>query len=179
MIPKRTAIIYLSLTGNTDKIAQELANKLKQVDLFPIKIAAKVPNLRWLKTLKFGYKTVLNKKVEYVFKVPDFRKYDLVIFGSPVWIGLMPPPFRRVVQDLDLKDISIALYFTFENEIGQFIKRFVGVVGHDDFIAMMPLKVDRDFNIEGYKMNIDKFIGSITNMKGKEPQFSNTKMHLN
>ena len=99
----KTGIIYYSRTGNTKQAAETIEKKLKNkkidVKLFEIKHVKK-PGF-----FKAGYAAMRQKELPIIDVDFDLKKYDLLLFGSPIWAG-KPAPFIK----------------TFINKIGKTIR---------------------------------------------------------
>ncbi len=94
----KTAVVYFSQGGNTAFAAREIA-RLTGADL--IRIEPEVPYpAKGFRKFFYGGKSVLAKELPrlapYEF---DDEKYDLVIFGSPVWASRPAPPLVSFIKD--------------------------------------------------------------------------------
>ncbi|MBQ6552181.1 MAG: flavodoxin family protein [Clostridia bacterium] len=94
----KTAIVYFSLNGNTEFVASEIAGKLgaDAIKLIPKKA---FPDSGFKKFLWGGKSAVMKEKPELEPYEFDARKYDRVIFGTPVWASRFTPPIRTFVAD--------------------------------------------------------------------------------
>ena len=104
-------IVYFSLEGNTEYIADELSKALSadKLRLVPKKT---------LHTSGFG-KFFWNGKSAVMAEKPDLESYDVdlsvydqIIFGFPVWAGTFTPPLRTFISENKdgLKKKSIAAF---------------------------------------------------------------------
>ncbi|MBP7653021.1 hypothetical protein KA977_06345 [Candidatus Dependentiae bacterium] len=94
-------ILYYSRTNKTRYVAEIIKESLDKFELF--ELLEKNFSLRYglLGYVKSGFDSVFNKKTELV-KQPDFSKYDIIIFCSPVWAGKPAVPVRQVIEDNSL-----------------------------------------------------------------------------
>ena len=104
-------IVYFSLEGNTEYIADELAKTLPADKL-------KLVPKKTLHTSGFGKffwngkSAVMAEKPELESYDVDLSAYDQIIFGFPVWAGTFTPPLRTfIVENKEaLSNKSIAAF---------------------------------------------------------------------
>ena len=94
----KTAIVYFSLNGNTEYVANAVAEKLgaELIRLVPKKA---FPDAGFKKFIWGGKSAVMKEKPELEPYEFDAEKYDRVIFGTPVWASRFTPPLRTFVAD--------------------------------------------------------------------------------
>ena len=105
----KTAIVYYSMSGNTDYTAKSIAEDL-DADLIEIRPEKAYPDKGFRKFFWGGKSAVMAEtpKLEpYTF---DAEAYDRVIFGFPVWAGNVTPPIRTFVKEQDLREKRIAAF---------------------------------------------------------------------
>ncbi len=89
-----SAVIFsYSLTGNNEKLAESIAEKLS---LKHIKIAE--PKERKIATTVFDM--IFNRTPEIIMQLDEEGKYDLALFVAPVWIGSVAFPMRGCIKKL-------------------------------------------------------------------------------
>lgn len=102
------AVVYYSLTGNTDavarKIADTLGNQVKTERIRPTKRRS-YPN--WLLR-----SLVPGAKVDVHDVDVDTEKHDTVFLGTPKW-SLSCPPFNGFVSEENLSGTRIGLFLTY------------------------------------------------------------------
>jgi flavodoxin len=90
----KTLVIYYSLSGNTQKVAEAIANLLKaDINRLEDRRSRNGP-LGMLLTI---YQVLFSRPGKIRFANIDPSEYDLVIFGSPVWIMKLAPPMRSYI----------------------------------------------------------------------------------
>ena len=95
----KTAIVYYSMSGNTDMVARKTAEELggSLTELRPVK---EYPSKGFRKFIRGGKSAVMGEK-------PALEPYtfddssDLVIIGSPVWAGNIAPPLRTFITEAE------------------------------------------------------------------------------
>lgn len=111
----KTLIIYFSMTGHTERVAQQMAESLG-ADLY--RIQAEHPytknDLDW--TLPDSRANLEQKNPTsrplYQGDLPDIADYDTVILGHPIWWGIPPRILYTVLEDLDLTGKRVASFAT-------------------------------------------------------------------
>jgi len=91
----KTLVAYYSRTGNTNKIAKQIAKELK-TDIDEIK--DKTNRKGFLNLIKAGFHAISRKETKIKTK-KDPSKYDLVIIGTPVWAGRETPAVRTYLKN--------------------------------------------------------------------------------
>src|SRR5689334_1413901 len=91
----KTLIVYYSLTGNTARVAHDLAQRLGG-ELESIRDREHGAGI--LGFIKCSFDALRGTKVDIapIFRNP--RDYSLVIVGTPVWAGKMTPAMRTYLQ---------------------------------------------------------------------------------
>ena len=98
----KTAIVYYSMSGNTEYVAEKIADKLKAADevkLIRISPEKAYPDKGARKFLWGGKSAVMGetpKLMPYEFNAQDF---DRVIFGTPVWASTFVPPLKTFLKE--------------------------------------------------------------------------------
>ena len=111
----KSLIIYFSITGNTKRVAQQMARKIG-ADLYQIDVENPytskdldwiIPNCRANVEQKDSA-----SRPAYHGKLPDISQYDTVIFGHPIWWGIPPRIIYTVIEALDLTGKKVASFAT-------------------------------------------------------------------
>jgi len=100
-------IVYYSFSGNTKKVAEELAKK-ESADIYEIKDQKPFGKL---KAYTAGIIAAIRGKA-WLIKPPDIdiMKYDKITMLAPVWANNPPPAFYAVLEYLTTgKSISIKM----------------------------------------------------------------------
>ena len=105
----KTLILFYSRTGITKKIAENLTNSLgaDMEEVFDTVNRSGV----------FGYmragKDAISKKLTIIKPlIHNLSDYDLIIIGTPVWVGLMATPIRTIITEQKDKIKQVALFCT-------------------------------------------------------------------
>jgi flavodoxin len=107
----RSAIVYYSLTGNTAKVAEMLAQELgKKGEVEVLKLNPVDESTNFFKQ---GSRAFQKKKAQLGEIKTDLREFDLVCLGTPVW-AFGPTPAMRAYLDScsGLEGKAIILFVT-------------------------------------------------------------------
>lgn len=106
----KSLIIYYSLEGNS-KFISEAINETLKGDIVRIETVKPVPDKGFFgKYLYNGIKTMLKAAPEIKPLNIDFSKYDLIVFGTPVWAGTYAPVFNTFFEKFSIKNKKILLF---------------------------------------------------------------------
>ena len=143
--------IFYSLEGNTNIIANAISDEL-QGDIVEIKPKQEIPNKGLRKYFWGGKQVLFGEKPEINDIKVDFSKYDLIVFGTPIWASNYAPVFNTFFEKYSIKNKKIALFCCHGGgkEGKAFVKfkeklqgnNFLGEITFED-----PLKKDKDNNI--------------------------------
>ena len=92
----KMALIYYSLTGNTEYVAKEISKRLN-VDVFKINLKKDFPKKGFKKYFICGKSASLEEDVIFECKC-DLEKYDSIIFGTPIWASNISSPLRSYIN---------------------------------------------------------------------------------
>lgn len=125
----RAAIIYYSRTGRTRLIAHYIRDLLTtskhQVDLYELRCVREYGNnfLRMLIDVLLGRTVEFSGTEGY-----DPKNYDLLIVGTPIWVGRISPPLKSfLIKYRDVVKTDTACYTTsnFRRDYSENLKRFM------------------------------------------------------
>lgn len=114
----KTLILYLSVTGNTEKLAHQIANQIKDVAFLPIQLKTKIPESEFWKVIKIGFLMWLGKGISYSIPHVEIDAFEQVIVGTPVWMGKTALPVIDVVNKLKISNRIIGIFATCGAEPG-------------------------------------------------------------
>ena len=119
----KTIVVYYSYTGNTKKIAEQIAKTLK----------ADIVEIETENTYTGNYNSVVDqgkKEVETGFmpKIKpislDLEKYKTIILGSPVWWYTFAPAMKTFLNENSLKNKTVYPFATNAGWLGHTFKDF-------------------------------------------------------
>lgn len=150
----KTAIIYYSMSGNTEFAANEIAKRCacELIKLIPEKTYHDKGLMKFIWGGKSAVMGEAPKLKNYSFNAAD---YDTIILGTPVWASSITPPLRTFIKENieTLKQKKIFIYFCFsgggaDKALDKFKKEF-GLTIIENLILVDPKDND---NAENRKM---------------------------
>ena len=94
----KAAIVYYSMSGNTQLAAEKIAEKI-DADLIRLVPKTAYPTKGLKKFLSGGRDAIKAAEPDLEPYEFDAEKYDTVIFGMPVWASSVTPPLRTFIRD--------------------------------------------------------------------------------
>ena len=144
----KTLIVFYSLEGNTELIAQTLAKRL-QADVLKLETERPFPTEGFKKFVHGGRSAVFKHRPKLKNKDVDLNQYDLILIGTPIWAGSFSSPIRSFIHKYNMTGKNIALFVCsaggeVEKCYSRLKKSLQGnrFIGEIDFID--PLKKEKD-----------------------------------
>ena len=106
---EKTLIIYYSLEGNIDFVANELASILN-ADKCRLETVKEYPKKGLVKYLHGGKDTLKGFKPELKTAIPDFAPYSRIIVGAPVWASLPAAPIMSLFDKADFTGKKVSFF---------------------------------------------------------------------
>lgn len=154
----KTAIVYYSMSGNTEFVAEKIAEKVK-ADIIRIEPVKAYPDQGAKKFLWGGKSAVMGEKPKLLPYEFDAEKYDTIIIGTPVWASSFAPPIRTFLhENKSISEKKIAVFTCFSGGgADKAIDKMKKYIGIDKFEAELILidpkenvKVENDEKIEEF-----------------------------
>ena len=147
----KTLIVYYSLTGNTQFIAEALRESI-EADILELKPIKELKADSGTRFMWGGYQSTMKKKP----KLMDFDinplEYNLIILGTPVWAWNISPPMRSFMSKFDLTGKKVALWMCHAGDGVKAMSRFKEALKCANIVESIsfqdPLKKDSDTNKE-------------------------------
>lgn len=129
-----TIIIYHSVQGNTQRVAQIFANKLK-ADLFRINSTDTINKNLALMTPKIVHQMlqpwIFNDTIEKL----ALDNYHRIILGCPCWNYTYSPVIGQFLEKANYQEKQVGLLLTHGGEIGSTIAKFQGAMRGGTFLG--------------------------------------------
>ena len=93
----KTAVVYYSMSGNTEDTARKIAEKLG-AELIRIEPEKEYPN-KGMKKFIWGGKSAVMGETPALRSYSFGSDYERVIIGTPVWASNIAPPIRTFVKE--------------------------------------------------------------------------------
>jgi flavodoxin len=127
----KTLVLYTSISGNTELIAQEIANEL---DAKPLKVSTNVRMGSGNVGLSWGDVKGL-KGLPLVLEGIGPDGYDLVVIGTPIWIWSPSPVIHAFLLQHPIRDKDVAVFSTSGGDIGKGLDRLVSILKGNHLIG--------------------------------------------
>lgn len=160
---RRIAIIYFSMSGNTEYVAKIISEKI-EADLIKIVPKKAYPDSGFRKFIWGGKSAVMGetpKLEEYEF---DSTKYDYIIFGTPVWASSFVPPIRTFIKENKekLNDKKFAVFVCYSGGGAEkAIEKLKTYLEIDSFKAELVLIDPKEKQTDGNINKIEEFCKKI------------------
>ena len=151
-------VIYYSRTGNTKLVAEAIAESLN-ADIE--KIEDKKDRTGVLGYLRSGYEAIFKKltEIQPINKNPE--EYDLVIVGSPVWVGRLSSPVRTYLSKHGHKIKNTAFFITCGVNSGKIFSQMEELSKQP--IATLEVK-EKEVKSDEYLKKVEQFIEKLKNL---------------
>jgi hypothetical protein len=156
----RLLVAYYSYTGNTKRIAQALAERLRNFDVGIVEI---VPTRRRCYLHWLAYSFVPDSEVEIENPEVELSQYDVILLGFPKWT-LSCPPLNRFIRKLrNLNRPRFYLFMTcggFDEQ--RFLDSFTRKLTRIGCNITGSLTIERkQIQRETYSTSVDSFVKRI------------------
>jgi flavodoxin len=126
----KTLVVYYSLSGNTARVAQEIANRAR-ADIEVLRDFEREPPLGVLGYIKAALDAVRGKPGRLAEVACNPRNYALVVIGTPVWAGHMNPAVRAYLQRFKADLPHVAFFVTSGNTgASKIVVPMEAILGH-------------------------------------------------
>ena len=144
----KTLIVFYSLEGNTELIANTLAKRLS-ADIFKIETEKPFVTEGFRKFFDGGRSVVFKHRPKLKNKDIDLNQYDLILIGTPIWAGSFSSPIRSFIHKYHMTDKNIALFVcSASGEVEKCYARLKKALNGNRFIGEIdfkdPLKAEKD-----------------------------------
>ena len=150
----KALVLYYSFTGNTKKIAEEIASRL-QADTERLEdVKSRSPGIGYLwMVLQVIFKTPA--KIRPLSKA--LADYDLVILGAPVWAGAMAAPMRTLIKRRGGDVGKLAVFCTEEGSGGEAVLKNMAALCGKTAVAEM-IVLDKEIKSGAFDEKVDAFV---------------------
>ena len=159
----RTAIVYYSMSGNTQYVAEKIAERIS-ADIIRIEPVKEYPNQGAQKFFWGGKSAIMGEKPKLQPYECNLGKYDRIIIGTPVWASSFAPPIRTFIhENRSIQDKKIAVFICFSgggaDKAIEKMKKYIGVEEFEaELILIDPkehVKAEDDTAIDNFCINLE------------------------
>lgn len=110
---KRVLIAVFSRTGHTKQVADRLMSLINDADQYLIKVPQATYSQDMYETADLAKRqAAMGELPPLMEKLPDFKQYDLILIGSPVWSGMPAMPVYSFLKKLQGFRGAVATFYT-------------------------------------------------------------------
>jgi len=149
----KTLCVYYSRTGNTRKVAEEIATILHSEIEEIIDKKNRSGVMGWI----LGGRDGMGKKLTKIEKIKsDLLVYDLIILGCPIWVSL-PPAMRAFIKEQKQNVKKVAFFCTMGGSGYQNMFQEMELLSERAPIATIAI-TDKEIQTGKYKSIVAEFI---------------------
>jgi|GEM_PF-134463 len=153
----KSLLVYYSRTGTTKKVAEAISD-LTNCDIEEITDEKDRSGI--LGFLNSGQESFRKKPASIKRMNKDPSKYDLVILGTPTWLGNISSPVRAYLVQKKDKIQNVAFFCTHAGRsYGKTLKEMGGIIGKSP-VAKLHLR-QKDVNIGSGIGDVKKFVDAL------------------
>ncbi|MHB8070380.1 MAG: flavodoxin family protein [Candidatus Cryosericum sp.] len=129
----RVLVVYYSSAGHTRTIAEQVA-KTALADLEELRGVGEPAGTGVWHYVWTVRRLLLSQRPALAPLQHDARDYDLIILGSPVWLGTFSPFLRSYIRAVPLGGKRIALFCSYRNSPGSALKHVARMLKKSDVL---------------------------------------------
>jgi flavodoxin len=153
----KALVVFYSMTGNTKEVAVHISEVLNcdVEEIFDVK-----PRKGFFGFVKSGIESLFKIMPEIKQTEIDPKDYDLVIIGTPVWIGNMASPIRTYLFKNNEKINNAAFFCTIKGNNDKKVFLEMERICESNPVACLSLK-DKEIKQEKHIKKVKQFINKI------------------
>ena len=113
-LPRRTAVVFFSRSGNTALLARHLAKKL-DASLYRLEATYDLGIMGWV----YAMLDARNHEAVISPQTIDLSGHDVIYLGSPIWMYSPAPPIWQFVERNRFDGKHVVLFNTFNSKFKQ------------------------------------------------------------
>jgi len=135
----KALVVYYSFEGDTKLIGDTIAEELG-ADILELKLVKEVTSKDYMKYY-LGEKQVLMKTTPLLKEYEiNLDNYETIIIGTPIWSGTYAPAIRSFLEQEEIKDKMIGLFYSFTVKAGLIAENFARDLKGNCIIAKIGFK---------------------------------------
>jgi len=167
----KTLVTYYSLSGNTrtvcESVAQALDADIEQI----VEIKERVGISGYLSA---GFSTIRGRGTPIHSTVNDPSDYDLLVIGTPVWVGSISTPVRTFIRTEAENFPSIAVVCTQGGSgADRAIEKVRELTGTEPVATLVVTQTEVEKH--NYQYAVEQFVQDVTESQSKSPVHIDTK----
>lgn len=161
--PRKVLIVYYSLTGNTARVANDLARELN-ADVEALR--DHTPRIGSFGLLRAAFDALRNARTRIDPPQRDPVQYDLTIVGTPVWASHITPAVRTYLQQMQHRIGRIAFFATCANTGYDRITPALERAANRKAITSTTFNARELSDSEAYREKLAAFVRAISSAPG-------------
>ncbi|MFX1269774.1 MAG: flavodoxin family protein [Promethearchaeota archaeon] len=157
---EKILIVYYSLTGNTQFIA-EIIQDITKADILELKPIKELNSSSSMKYMWGGFQATMKMKPKLYEIDKNPLDYDLLFLGTPVWAWTYSPPLRSFLSMYDLSDKKIAIWTCSAGVPGKGLERFINALKDTEIIGKIGFREPLNNNPEEAKEKTISWVNEI------------------
>jgi len=166
----KTAIVFYSLSGNTQLLAESISETINPVKVIRIKVRNEIIDNKFTKYIVGGKQALFNAAPEIEPLNFDFSSINLLFLGTPIW-AWRPAPAIRTFLKSEIIPKNIAVFTTHGGSPGKFNERLANMLPNKNVLFIdfkEPLKYNTDKALLTVKKWASNVVENITRNNSKE-----------
>ena len=147
----KALIIFYSLEGNTQFIAERIASKI-WADLLQLHPEKEINQKWFMKYMRWGRQVVMKFTPKLQPRTIDINQYDTLIFWTPVWAFNYAPALRTFFTEQKFQNKKILLFCCHEGGKGKSLENMAIALAGNEIISQIdffaPLKKDKEWPLK-------------------------------
>ena len=136
----KTIFIYFSYSGNNDYIAHHLKDIIN-CDILKLETVEPYSPVRFKTMFKGGMEAVRGMKPKLKPYSVDFDRYDVLIFGTPVWAWTIAPAMQSFISENELVSSKKVIFTcTHGGKAGHTLDRFKELLPNNEILFSHEIK---------------------------------------
>ncbi|MEN8908226.1 MAG: NAD(P)H-dependent oxidoreductase [Clostridiales bacterium] len=116
-------IVYYSLGGNTEFIAQKIGDELN-ASILRLEPVNDIEKKGFMRYVRGGKQVLFNSSPKLKNFDENLIEYDLIILGTPVWAGRYTPAFKTLFEKYKFDNKKLAIYCCHDGGKGKVFQKF-------------------------------------------------------
>ncbi len=143
----KVLVVFYSLEGNTKLLAKHIAKTLSG-DILEIRPIKRMQSKGLTKYIWGGRQAMMGSKPEIHPPEKDWKEYDMIFVGTPVWAWTASPPIMSYLAKSGMAGKKVALFCCFEGNSGSTFEKMRLAIPDNEFKGeeafFAPLKKEKD-----------------------------------
>ncbi len=153
-MPKKELVIYHSATGNTEKIAKEIASQI-DCDLLKINKNDNPTQGRVSIVVKIVKQIIQRNQFKTDLNNIDLSSYNRIYIGSPCWFYTYTPPIEQFLKTTDYHNNEVVFFLTHGGGPRKTIEKFKASMIDGKYIGYMDFENVNKMREEDIKKEVN------------------------